>query len=424
MTDLTYNAPRVELLAGSPRREMLTARLRSLGLRPLNGDPTRLGEPMALLVDLGSLPLRTVDRIARELAQHPPRPLFAIRGRAGDVDLAGAAVLNGDAALVHLPARLDLRRRQDVQHSERTLRAATLAEFGVELALATAKTPPVDLLYLGETSPRFLALRQELADKGHGVTAALSLQTARAHLAEERFGGVLIAWSVGFKPASAFLADIQTGSLWCNVPVIALPQVAPDNESAILLQTADEILDPLWSDADVARTIARVIGDRPALPPRRWAPPSQVGVVDPVTGLYREAFFRRHLDRQLGAAETSEESLSVMSLNLYFAEARPARLAEARLELARLVKGDLRASDLAARLEDGSLIVSLRATPYKGALRLAQRVAARFSASNASRHRALVEALRWRIVERRAHHSADSLIGSARAGPYSRPMAA
>ena len=69
-------------------------------------------------------------------------------------------------------------------------------------------------------------------------------------------------------------------------------------------------------------------------------------------------------------------------------------------DMARVIKSMLRDTDLAARLDNAHICVTLPDTQYRGAIVLARRI-----------EQALDRPTNWRVIERRQFHTLKSLLG-------------
>ena len=89
-------------------------------------------------------------------------------------------------------------------------------------------------------------------------------------------------------------------------------------------------------------------------------------------------------------------------------------------EFARVTRACVRDTDCIAHFGNGTVIVSAPLTPYRGAVRLAERLMTAFA-----RNRDF-EGLRlsWRVVEKRSYHTAGTLLAEGLSGPYTREYAA
>ena len=191
MNDLAYLDPPVEVLAESPRLEMIMSRLRSGRMRPFRADiPISCNSSEALLVDIKSLDRETLDPLL-ERAGTFQRPILVLGDAEMSVHFPNALFVARDRDISVLRGRLDVLRRRSVRLSEMHLRRESAACFGVNLPAPCVETVP-DLLYLGDGSSRFLALQAALGERGITVTAAFSTHTAADYMKQKAFTAILV----------------------------------------------------------------------------------------------------------------------------------------------------------------------------------------------------------------------------------------
>ena len=138
---------------------------------------------------------------------------------------------------------------------------------------------------------------------------------------------------------------------------------------------------------------------------------------DLATGLFSRRFLEAHLERQISAADKRGEPLSLVTLKLRGERRTDRKILKA---LAGCLQPLLRETDCAAALSAGILGISLPATPYRGGARLATR----FATHVAEQSELSDVVLSWRVVEKRAYHSAKTLLDDGLAGPFMRLEAA
>ena len=93
MTDLTYLDPPVELLATSPRQEMLSNRMRTHGLRPIAvGETWTEHSRVPLLVDIASMSTTTLERLEQAVRAGIDRTVILLSRQApAGIDLTTAS---------------------------------------------------------------------------------------------------------------------------------------------------------------------------------------------------------------------------------------------------------------------------------------------------------------------------------------------
>ncbi len=408
MTDTQFEDPAIEVLATSPRLDMIMARLRAAGLRPYP-QRTQQAANDPLLVDTASMQDAETYRRVRE-ARAFKRLILSL----GEDDCNADITLPSEADLQSVPRRLAAWRRQRLRACEQRLREETAAELGAAQPDITQRSPG-RILYLGDASSLFLKLAGGLPQFGIDVVAALSRHTAASYLQDQGFGALLVAANDTL--GAQTLQHLQECGAMGGLSVIVLAQAGADLPS----QTTD-IVDPDRSIRPLCREIADLVWSRKDLEPANKV------ICDEATGLFNRRFFERHLTRQMRASLSDETPLTFLTFRLKSKGDDLAAAREALPDFARRLLGQMRESDCAARLDWTAIGVSLRETGYRDAVRLAQRAAVSFSGHSVVSTE--VEApfggtLSWRIIERRAYHrDAGDLIRAALAGRSARGVRA
>ena len=90
MTDFNYMDPPIDVVATSPRLEMIVARLRASGMRPSISNADVI-EPSAvpLLIDFESMPPSVLSQLVRLKAAEVPRTIITL----GERNLPGRAII-------------------------------------------------------------------------------------------------------------------------------------------------------------------------------------------------------------------------------------------------------------------------------------------------------------------------------------------
>jgi GGDEF domain-containing protein len=93
---------------------------------------------------------------------------------------------------------------------------------------------------------------------------------------------------------------------------------------------------------------------------------------------------------------------------------------KAQQDFAGIIRSQIRDSDCPSLLRPGTFAISLPATPYRGAIRLAERIASAVE-KNAP---GIGTRYGWRITEKRAYHTPKTLLVTGQVGPMLRPSIA
>lgn len=406
----SFDDPQIEVLAASPRREMLMSRLAGLGFRPI-----RAALPV---VATGSTPLLVDTVSAPDLAESPIgrpdwlRPLVLLGSSALDGALPSDAIrMQTLDALEQLHSRLTLRARRKLAALEGELREATAKGFSERPAVsgpASQRAPERGVLFFGSLGQDFLTLSRGLVGRGLPATGALTWNNAYDYL---RAGGFAILL-VDARQLRDHRNEIARALGSCDaVTVIGLGRAA---DAPFLDAVVDFSRDPVGA-VDLLVGLA----ERAPLSTRLRKVRLSSRSHDPQTGLYSEAFLRAHLALQMPALSIREIPQSLLNLRLrQDAFDRPG-LGRALDRLAELAIACLRETDLVCRFESCSLLANLPGASHGEAVRIAQRMK-----DAADRDAIIGKTLMWRASERREAYSSEQFVFAALNGPFSRPIAA
>lgn len=407
--NLSYLDPQIEVLAESPRRDMLMSRLAAAGFRPIRAESSpRQSTGLPLIIDCASVDSGVVDSFVEIADQELDRLLILLSPTKRQSPASKQiVVLRQDAELQGLRARLDLRQRQALCDNERGLRAETEADLlGSHTPALSSSTSR--LLFFGTPGPGFVPLQRALKAREIETQAAFTLPTAVSHMRSGKFAACLVDLAnVPDTTLSTFAREDWPGS------IIAMADPTRAVDSSVL----DFLLDASLEADQLARDISGLL-DRPALNSRIDRPKLSDSVHDLATGLYSPDFLRAHLPKQIKADEAAGRPLSLLCLRARHAD-RPeeAKIIDA---IAPILAARLRESDVACRYEAGAVLISLRAAAYGQATSIAGRLVESIQTQAPQ----FAEHLHWRAVERREYHSADMLIQSSVSGPFGRSVAA
>jgi GGDEF domain-containing protein len=420
MSDLSFFDPPIEIAAGSPRLEMISSRLRASGMRPYPAStPIDFSAPDPLLVDIATVSREVLDGLSRAAMVQVHRQIVIVDLSGGQMPCAGEAViLRRDRDLGTLRSRLVALARRACRLKEAEARRDTASALGVRIPPADLNAVP-SVLYLGEGSPLFLSLQGLLKQRGIDVTAALSRQTAQQYISERRFAAALVdldSFKAADSPTGHWIAEENGLAI---LPIIALshPDVPLTERQLTLTALATELVDATGRMAQIVSLIETVCRRLVAFSPLMPRPGEHAELTDYSTGLFNFRFMEAHVARQMEIATQRAEALSVLTFCL---DPPIAQSIPAQQEFATLLRSQIRDADCPALLRPGTYAISLPATPYRGAIRLAERIAA------AVETRALGIGTRfgWRIVEKRAYHTPKTLLVTGQVGPMLRPRIA
>ena len=426
MTDFNYMDPPIDVVATSPRLEMIVARLRASGMRPSISNADVI-EPSAvpLLIDFESMPPSVLSQLVRLKAAEVPRTIITLGD--GTCPVEPLFRIRSDIELASLPNRLSGHNRRKLRDEEVRLRAMSAEDLGEELP-SPMRAPNPDILYLGDGSAFFLALQAALRAKDINLTAALSYATACDNLEKHRFSAVLIDLSESSAQGVQLLERADSDARIAGLPVyvcVREEELLCERAKAAIAN-ATEVITPGVTPSDTADRVTLLAHSRasarPVEPKSRLA--SAMG--DLATGLFSRKFFDVHLPRQMQSTDLREAPLTLLTLRLRSND--DDHSARGALPgLADILKPLIRETDCAARLDSTTIAISMPDSPYAGAVRMAEKIIAALGGDQLGMVGSPLPfggTLGWRAVERRQYHDPDKLITSATNGPYARIRAA
>jgi GGDEF domain-containing protein len=198
-----------------------------------------------------------------------------------------------------------------------------------------------------------------------GLIGALSLDTARSYLSCRDIDGVVIGDGFNRSMVEDFMDELSADPRWRDLPVI-VPRDTPDLDPERMPYVDGLSGDPQAIAAHIL-PLARLHAFTARLK-RVMASLDKKGVLAPNTGLMTQAAFMGELGRAAGAAARGA-GLSLARLSF---DALPRR---ASVDAARITGRLLRASDIACRDEDGSILIAFTETDLVTAHVVARRIA-------------------------------------------------
>jgi GGDEF domain-containing protein len=198
-----------------------------------------------------------------------------------------------------------------------------------------------------------------------GLMGALALETARSYLEAREVDGVVIGDGFNRAVVDDFLNELGADPRWRDMPVIAPRGALIDAER---LPNADQVGEPEAVAAHIV-PFARMHAFAARLK-RVAASLDQKGTIAPETGLMTHTAFMSELHRV--AATAAERGAGLSLARLSFGTLLNRR---ASLDAARITGRLLRASDIACRDEDGSILIAFTETDLVTAHVVARRIA-------------------------------------------------
>jgi GGDEF domain-containing protein len=200
-----------------------------------------------------------------------------------------------------------------------------------------------------------------------GLIGALSIETARSYLGARDVDGVVIGDGFNRAMVEDFVEEIGADPRWRDLPVIVPPSAR--NLDAERMPNADAVGGDAQAIAAHILPFARMHAFSARLK-RLAASLDQKGTLAPETGLMTHDAFMRELHRVAATAEGRGAGLSLARLSFDTQLTR-----RANLDAARITGRLLRASDIACRDEDGSILIAFTETDLVTAHVVARRIA-------------------------------------------------
>ena len=200
-----------------------------------------------------------------------------------------------------------------------------------------------------------------------GLIGALSIETARSYLGARDVDGVVIGDGFNRAVVEDFVEEIGADPRWRDLPVIVPPSAR--NLDPERMPNADAVGGDASAIAAHILPFARMHAFSARLK-RLAASLDQKGSLAPETGLMTHDAFMRELHRVAATAEGRGAGLSLARLSFDTQLTR-----RANLDAARITGRLLRASDIACRDEDGSILIAFTETDLVTAHVVARRIA-------------------------------------------------
>ena len=194
-------------------------------------------------------------------------------------------------------------------------------------------------------------------------------------------------------------------------------------EQQVALSNATELLNSGLPIVELGEHIAMLAEYHKAATPMTPEMSNDRRVNDRLTGLFAGEFLKSHLESQMIETNDYMLPLSFLSLQLLSPNDGNALARKTLPALAKVVLSQIRQTDCAGRLDWSTIGVSLRNTGYSGGVQLGRRILDKLGGEQLG---ALGLAygsgctLSWRVIERRAYHSAKDLIFAGTKGPQTR----
>jgi hypothetical protein len=200
-----------------------------------------------------------------------------------------------------------------------------------------------------------------------GLIGALSLETARSYLGARDVDGIVIGDGFNRAVVDDFAEEIGADPRWRDLPLILPPSARPLDPER--MPNADQVGGDPDAIAAYILPFARMHAFSARLK-RLAASLDQKGALAPETGLLTHDAFMKELHRVAATAEARGAGLSLARLSFGTLLNR-----RASLDAARITGRLLRASDIACRDDDGSIMIAFTETDLVTAHVVARRIA-------------------------------------------------
>jgi len=292
--------------------------------------------------------------------------------------------LSGDLHPAQAALRLEMLARAAVAEEELTLRSETFVDRLRAPLKAASSTEPLQILTIGEPSPRFLQLDYTLRALGAETTGAFTAYTAFDYLHEQSFDAVVLWSGDTHAEALSIAGGMRRNTRLFHIPtILTLKPDAPVARADAFHRGLSDIITP---GTDGTETAARIVAlarryryesaVRSALDMSRYA-----GLMESATGLFTRDLFAAHLARLAQAATARRRPLSVAVMRI---ADRPASvrarsngwLDQATPQIGSMIGRLVRMEDTAARLASDVFALALPASSLAACRVAAERVAA------------------------------------------------
>lgn len=417
MTDPLFLTCPIEVIAASPRLEMIKSKLRTAGLRPYVAED-KLSQVDALFIDAMSASQEQLKLVHRQITRSTDRTIVLLSDGSTPT-IPNVIQIFGISDIESIPALLDMAARKRHRLQEVHLRAQTAKQIaGQNVYIPDSNA--LKLLFLGDGSSEFLALMAALRRDDVKMTAALTTLTAHQYLRDHQFDGMIVDIRRGTNVGSEFLSTYMSSDIAAKIPIYALrdkERVDPNYDSE-QFTSITELVDANRDSDQLARTLTDLANYHAALTPLSPAQVNDYRIRDQFSPMFSATFLERHLHNQIEDVTDTPIPLCLMTLQITSRADGNAAGREAIPVLATSIQNALRQTDCAARLDWSTIGVSLSNTSYAGGVKLAQRLIGLLE----EKHPCILRTckLNWRVIERRAYHSATDLLSIGKTGPQTR----
>lgn len=293
------------------------------------------------------------------------------------------AVIRGPAPAIQIASRVRALSRLNAMEVIAGRRTEVTQLYGERAVRPERLVSPLSVLYVGDASPRFMALQHALAIADTEIIAAFSSYSAFDYLHERPFDAVILNALGNRDTAFTISSAMRRNARLYHTPVLLLSDTV--DREVIEEAFARGVSDILPRDANDAEIRDRVLSLAKERRRRREAKANLEFCRDPrtldvETGLFHSGFITSHIQDLLHTAtrENFTFSLCVLDVTAPDGRDRPDDVSaeKARRQFAAMLRHLLRSEDAAARLNGNTFVAVLPFTDRAGVDCVAARISA------------------------------------------------
>ncbi|SDL94257.1 GGDEF domain-containing response regulator [Maricaulis salignorans] len=284
---------------------------------------------------------------------------------------------------VQIAARIRALTRLHAMEEVAKRRTAVTALYGDRGRSLDPVDPMPCVLYVGDASPRFMALQHTLRGADAEVIGAFSSYSAFDYLHERPFDAVVLNAAGKRDVAFTISSAMRRNARLYHTPVLLMDtEDDPQSAEEAYARGVSDIISPSTGDAEMRDRILALAAERRR---RRRAKAAleacrEPRTLDIETGLFHAAFVTSHLQDLIHAAARDELSLSVLALKVVSPlsgdTGDTGATEKAKRQFAAMLRHLLRTEDAAARIGPDTFLAILPFTDTAGIDCVAKRVAA------------------------------------------------
>lgn len=293
------------------------------------------------------------------------------------------AVIRGPAPAIQVASRVRSLSRLHSMEVVADRRTEVTRLYGERAARHERTIPPHSVLYVGDASPRFMALQHALANADTEIIAAFSSYSAFEYLHERPFDAVVLSALNGGDTAFTISSAMRRNARLYHTPVLLLSDAV--DQTVIDEAFARGVSDILPHDAGDDEIRDRILSLAAERRRRRGAKASLEFCRDPrtldvETGLFHAGFITSHIQNLLHASTRDNFTFSLCVLDVIAPDGRDrpddVSAEKARRQFAAMLRHLLRTEDAAARLSGNTFVAVLPFTDRAGVDCVAARISA------------------------------------------------